>query len=143
MLMKKIQSKTVAYVAIGAFTFATVPVVPVQAALVDNDRLVGAEQTLSDRDTVNAFIDRSDVRSQFEALGVDPEEAKERVAALSDEEVSQLAERINTDPAGQGAVGAIIGAALIIFLVLLITDILGFTNVFDFTEKGSANPSKG
>lgn len=81
------------------------------------------------------------MRSQFEALGVDPEEAKERVAALSDDEISQLAERINSDPAGQSAVGAIVGAALIIFIVLLVTDLLGFTNVFDFTNKGAANPS--
>ncbi len=141
MLMNKFKKKSIAYTAVGAIALASVPVVPVHAALVDNERLVGAEQMLSDRDTVNAFMDRSDVRSQFEALGVDPDEAKQRVAALSDEEVQHLADKINSDPAGQGAVGAIVGAALIIFIVLLITDLLGFTNVFDFTEKGSANPS--
>ena len=38
-------------------------------------------------------------------------------------------------PAGQGAIGVIIGAALIIFLVLLITDIVGITDVFPFVKK--------
>ncbi len=62
------------------------------------------------------------------------------VAALSDAEVAKLASDIKTSPAGQGAIGAIVGAALLIFIVLLITDLLGFTSVFGFTNKGSANP---
>ena len=60
---------------------------------------------------------------------------------MSDDEVAQLAERIDSMPAGQGAVGAVIGAAVLIFIVLLITDLLGFTSVFPFTNKGAANPT--
>jgi hypothetical protein len=37
-------------------------------------------------------------------------------------------------PAGGGALGTIVGAALIIFIVLLLTDIFGFTDVFSFYE---------
>ena len=37
-------------------------------------------------------------------------------------------------PAGEGAVGAIIGAALIVFLVLLFTDIIGETDVYNFDD---------
>ena len=55
-------------------------------------------------------------------LGVDPEEAARRIASLSDEEVQQIAGRLDELPAGEGFVGVVIGAALIIFLVLLITD---------------------
>ncbi|MDP4796263.1 MAG: PA2779 family protein, partial [Rhodospirillales bacterium] len=61
--------------------------------------------------------------------------------ALSDAEVSKLAGQIKSSPAGQGALGAIIGALVLIFIVLLITDLLGFTSVFGFTRKGSANPT--
>ncbi len=38
-------------------------------------------------------------------------------------------------PAGGSAVGAIVGAGLVIFIVLLITDILGYTNVFTFVRR--------
>ncbi|PIW30862.1 MAG: hypothetical protein COW30_01195 [Rhodospirillales bacterium CG15_BIG_FIL_POST_REV_8_21_14_020_66_15] len=117
------------------------PITPVEAGLVENDRVIETEQTAVDRATVDNFIKREDVRRQFELLGVDPAEAEKRVAALSDEQVARLAGQIKDAPAGQGAIGVIVGAAVLIFLVLLVTDLLGFTSVFSFTKKGSANPS--
>ena len=66
----------------------------------------------------------------MERQGVDPELAIERVAALTDEEAGQLAEKINSAPAG-----GIIGALLLVFFVLLVTDILGLTKVFPFTRS--------
>lgn len=141
MLMHTLKRKSVAYTVAGAVALASAPIVPASAALVGNDQVITAEQSKSDRATVEAFMARDDVRAQFEQLGVDPAEADARVAALSDEEVAKLADNINTAPAGQGALGIIIGAGLVIFLVLLLTDVLGYTKVFDFTEKGSANPN--
>jgi hypothetical protein len=63
--------------------------------------------------------------------GVNPDEVKARVAALTDEEVSQMAQQIESAPAGAGIVGAIV----FVFLVLLVTDILGLTKVFPFTRS--------
>ena len=79
------------------------------------------------------LLERSDVRAQLESLGVNPADAKARVAAMSDAEAAQLAARLDRLPAA-GDGGAIIGAAVLIFLVLLLTDILGFTHVFPFTK---------
>jgi hypothetical protein len=76
-----------------------------------------------------------DVQRQLVILGVDPEEAARRVAGLSDTEIQQIAGRLDQLPAGEGTVGAIIGAAVIIFLVLLVTDLLGLTDVFPFVNK--------
>jgi hypothetical protein len=59
---------------------------------------------------------------------------KARVAALSDEEVAQLAAKIDSLPVGADAGASIIGALVLIFIVLLITDILGVTKVFPFTR---------
>lgn len=132
--------KPLAIVAVGAFMTATLPAPAVQAALVSTDKVVTAEQHQDARAKLNTFLSREDVRHQMQSLGVSPEEAKARVAALSDEEVAQIQGRIDNMPAGEGALGTIIGAGLIVFLVLLITDILGFTQVFGFTNKGSANP---
>lgn len=130
--------KPVAAALIGAMTAISVPIVPAQAALVGTDRII--EQTEgSARERVTAFLGREDVVAQLEALGISPEEARSRVAALSDQEISEIAGKLDTLPAG-GVVGAVIGAALLVFIVLLITDLLGFTSVFPFTNKGSARP---
>jgi hypothetical protein len=57
------------------------------------------------------------------------------VDSLSDAEVIALADQIEKHPAGGNAVGVIVGAALFIFIVLLITDILGLTDIFPFVKK--------
>ena len=139
--MNKLKSKAISMMVIAAFSLAVIPVTPVSAAMVGTDRIVGQQSAADARVTVDTFMERANVEDQFEKLGVDPTEAKDRVAALSDDEVAQLAERIDSMPAGQGAVGAVIGAAVLIFIVLLITDLLGFTSVFPFTNKGAANPT--
>ena len=141
MSSKLLSLKAIAIATIIAFFATIVPIIPVSAALIDNDRVAQAQMLEGDRAVVNEFMARADVRTQFESLGVDPNEANLRVAALSDAEVAKLAKQIKSAPAGQGAVGAVVGAALLIFIVLLITDLLGFTDVFGFTNKGSANPT--
>ena len=92
--------------------------------------MLGTESLL-ERERVTSFLEREDVRAQLEARGVSAAEVKARVAALSDAEVADLAARIDDQPAG-GA--SILGVALIVFLVLLLTDILGYTKVFPFTK---------
>ena len=83
-----------------------------------------------DRATIIAALSREDVQSALVARGIDVKEAESRVAALSDEEASSMAAHIDSAPAG-----GIIGAIVLIFLVLLLTDILGFTKVFPFTRS--------
>ena len=91
--------------------------------------------TPGQRDGLLRVLERADVQQQLQAHGVTVEQAKSRVAALSDAEAAQLAAQIDSLPAGgDGGVGALISAVLIVFLVLLLTDILGFTKVFPFTK---------
>jgi hypothetical protein len=81
------------------------------------------------------LLERAEVQQQLRAHGVSVEQAKARVAALSDAEAAQLMAQIDSLPAGGDPAGALISALLIVFLVLLITDILGFTKVFPFTKS--------
>jgi hypothetical protein len=113
----------------------TGPIDTARAALITTERAVEAGAAQGDRQRVSAFLARDDVRAQMVALGVDPSEAAERVAGLSDAEVRQIAGELDRLPAGQSAVGAVIGAALLIFLILLITDLLGLTDVFPFVRR--------
>lgn len=140
MSKKHLSIKVIATAVIIAFSATVVPIVPVSAALINNDRVAQTQALEGDRAVVNEFMNRADVRTKFESLGVNPNEANLRVAALSDDEVTKLAEQIKSAPAGQG-IGGIIGALVLVFIVLLITDLLGFTSVFGFTNKGSMNPN--
>ncbi len=86
------------------------------------------------RERVLAFVRREDVRKEIQALGVDPEEAYRRTAAISDAEIAGIAGRIDTMPAGEGVIGPLIGAAVLVFVILLATDLLCWTKVFPFTK---------
>ncbi len=113
----------------------TLPMGLAQAKMVTTDQVIEQSAPSDNRAQVRDFLMREDVRQQLTQLGVDPEEAARRVAGLSDEEIQQIAGRLDELPAGEGFVGVVIGAALIIFLVLLITDLLGLTDVYPFVNK--------
>lgn len=100
---------------------------PAQAAMVATDTAVAA----TERGRISSLLDRADVRAQLQAYGVDAADVKMRVAAMTDEEAAQLAAQLDSLPTG----GSIVGAIVLVFLVLLITDILGFTKIFPFTRS--------
>jgi hypothetical protein len=86
----------------------------------------------SRRANVLATLNRADVAEALAAKGVDMEAARARIASLSDAEVVALADQLEHAPAGASDV---LGVIVFIFLVLLVTDILGFTKVFPFTRS--------
>src|SRR5688572_24698129 len=93
--------------------------------------MVSTEDLLH-RERIHAFLDRGDVQAQLIARGANPQDVSARVAAMTDAETAELAARIDELPAG--GIG-VIGAILVVFLVLLITDLLGLTKVFPFTRS--------
>jgi hypothetical protein len=115
----------------------SMPIGIANAEMVTTDQIIEGSSATDDRARVTDFMLREDVQQQLTLLGVDPEEAARRVASLSDEEIQQIAGRLEELPAGEGGVGIVVGAILIIFLVLLVTDLLGLTDVFPFVNKKS------
>ena len=81
----------------------------------------------------SSSVARDEIRAELVKLGVDPAEADARVQALSDQEAALAVERMPQLPAGGD--GGLIGAIVFIFLVLLLTDLLGLTNVYPFVKK--------
>jgi hypothetical protein len=106
------------------------------AALVGTDAVLDASRVQNAREVVHSLMARADVQAALVRQGIDPAEAAALAEALSDAEVVRLADAAETLPAGGSTVGIIVGALLLVFIVLLITDILGYTNVFPFTKKG-------
>ena len=104
--------------------------VSAEAKLITTDAVIAEYGVGEHKANVREFLERSDVIHQLEVLGVSPETAKLQVAMLTDEQATDLSKKIDSLPAG----GDILGVALFVFLVLLVTDILGVTKVFPFTK---------
>ena len=102
-----------------------------QAAMITTEQVMDQQLADQNRDRVRAFFDREDVRTQLQAQGVSADAAKARVDALTDNEVASMAGQIDKLPAGGTDV---LGFILIVFIILLFTDILGLTHVFPFTR---------
>lgn len=103
-----------------------------QAALVSTEQVIAGQASQYDRDRIRALFERSDVRAQLQDWGVSADTAKARVDALTDTEVAGIAGKLDSLPAGGEG---IISGLIFVFIVLLITDILGFTKVFPFTKQ--------
>lgn len=115
---------------IAAFTFVGFTQT-VQAAIIGTEQIHAASGARHDHARIGAALERPEVIAHLEKMGVSKADAQARVAALTDEEAATLASHIDSLPAG----GDIVGALVLIFVVLLVTDILGLTKVFPFTRS--------
>lgn len=104
---------------------------PAYATIVGTEVAIAQQQSSIDRAQLLAMFERSDLRDALIAQGVDPDNARDRIAALSDEEVKTMIGQVDKLPAGGDAVGLVV----FLFLVLLFTDIMGWTDVFPFIRK--------
>ena len=135
MHLLKLRRKSIAILVIIALSTFSIISAPAHAAMVNTAEILKQNQHNLACERINMFLDRSEVQKHLVAWGVNPDEAKARVDCLSDQEIERISARIDQLPSGGGALGTIVGAALIIFIVLLITDILGFTDVFAFVKS--------
>jgi hypothetical protein len=109
----------------------TTAATPTPAALLSAEQVQQA-QAPAGRALLEQTLQRADVIAALQARGVSIDAARERVAALTDAEAAHVAAQIDAAPAGAGDV---IGVIVFIFVLLLITDILGFTKIFPFTRS--------
>lgn len=107
------------------FFLVTIWVPGTKAAMVDTQSLIVSQEQGLQAELQTALA-RDDVRRELVAMGVDPMQVDARVAALTPGELQQLQERINDLPAGSDAL-AVVG---VVFVVLLILELVGVTNIF-------------
>jgi hypothetical protein len=100
------------------------------AGMIGTEAVINAAQSQQHRERLHSALNRDDVQAQLLARGVDPAQVQARVDSLTDEEMQTLATNMDQLPAG----GSVVGALVLIFLVLLVTDLLGLTNVFPFVK---------
>ncbi|MDG4812133.1 PA2779 family protein [Hydrogenovibrio sp. 3SP14C1] len=120
--------KTIAMsVLLSLFSLITLPV---QAAMVNTKQLVQEQSMAAERAKLSSMMQREDVQAQFVQMGVSPDDVQQRVASLTDAEVAQLNHQMEQIPAG----GDVLGVVVLIFLVFIVTDIIGATDIFPFVH---------
>lgn len=102
-----------------------------QAEMLSTDAAISKYSALANRSVLLDEVRKADVREKIISLGVDPAEAEARLEALSDAEVASMVSQMDEDSAGAGG---IVGAFLTVFIILLVTDLLCLTKVFNFTR---------
>ena len=105
------------------------PVMSAQAGMLDTDTLITTGQSQQSIAGLQQLLEHEDAQRQLLALGVSPDQVRERVASLSDSELVRINQGIDTLNAGGDSV---LGVLLIIFIVFVITDVIGATNIFPF-----------
>jgi len=129
-----IQKTVAGFVALVFFLFSGV-VVPAQATMIGTAEILSVQDDALARQKVCQFLEREDVVRHLQAWGVNAGEAQSRVDAMTHEEIRMLAAKIDQMPAGGDALGLIVAVSIIAFVTLVITDILGVTDVFTFIKK--------
>jgi hypothetical protein len=102
--------------------------------LISTEQVAATEGLRSAADTraqLLAALERADVAAVLVERGVSLQQARLRVAALTDAEAARLAAQIDRAPAGASE---LVGTLVIVFMVLLFTDILGYTHIFPFVK---------
>ncbi len=117
---------------IGSMLTISLPMHTVHAGIIGTDVVLAQQESNLLREKVNNFLQRDEVATEMHKLGVDMTSAKHRVDAMTDHELQQIAGKLDQMPAGGES---IIGVLFTVFIILLITDILGLTKVFPFTKS--------
>ena len=101
------------------------------AGMVTTTDIVNDETVLAEKQRLTQLLSSENVKSQLVSMGVDPEDAKMRLDNMTDQEIIAFSSGMNEMEAGSG----VLELAVFVFLVLLVTDLLGYTDIFPFVKK--------
>ena len=104
------------------------PISQAQAAIIANAQLIDQVQLANNKEALLQTINRVDLQEQLLVMGVTTVDIESRINQMTQQEIAQLNQQINELPAG----GDVLGIILIIFIVFVITDVIGATDIFPF-----------
>jgi hypothetical protein len=107
----------------------------VTAAMIGTEYITNVDRGQNPRDYLNNLLAREEIQAALISQGIDPQEAQDRIDNLSDDEIGKFVHEMDQLPAGAGFFEAFIVIVFLIFLILLVTDISGYTDVFPFVKK--------
>ena len=104
------------------------------AAMIGTDSISNENRVQSPREYLNNLLAREDIQTALVSKGIDPQEAQARIDSLSDAEVNDIVNKLDQLPAG-GFLGELLIVVALVFIILLFTDIAGYTDIFPFVKK--------
>ena len=110
---------------------ALMPLLPAEAAMIGNQQIISQNQSQQTRDSLQQLFEQQAAQQQLQAWGVNPDQVKSRIDSLTDVELARINQQVNDLHAG----GDVLGILLVIFLVFVITDIIGATDIFPFINS--------
>jgi len=114
-----------------SFLLALLPIMPAQAAMLGNNVIISEQQTAFEKAEILEILDQEFTRQQLESWGISPEMARERINSLTGQELANLNRQFSELEAGGTSV---LGVLLILFIVFIITDAIGATDIFPFVH---------
>ena len=100
----------------------------VQAAIVSNNQLIHKINQANDKAALLQTINRADVQAQLISMGVSSADLETRVNQMTQQEIAQLNQNMAELHAGSGVLGVVV----LIFIVFVVTDVIGATDIFPF-----------
>ena len=104
------------------------------AAMIGTESIINVDRNQSPRDYLNDLLAREEIQAALVSQGIDPQEAQARIDGLSDAEVNDIVNKLDQLPAG-GFLGTLLIVVALVFIILLVTDIAGYTDIFPFVKK--------
>ena len=105
------------------------------AAMIGTEAVVDSERAQNAREYLKTFLAREDVKSALVSQGIDPQEAQNRIDSLTEEESRFVADQLDQMPAGGGFFSTLLIVVFLVFVILLVTDITGYTDIFPFVKS--------
>ena len=133
-IIRKVSKPTAIFLSIYMLMLAC-PYQSAWAAMIGTESIINVDRGQSPRDYLNNLLARKDIQAALVSQGIDPQEAQARIDSLSDAEVNDIVNKLDKLPAGGGVLETILIIAFLVFLILLLTDIAGYTDVFPFVKK--------
>ena len=101
-----------------------------QAGVVSTQTMMSNHLNMNASESLVGNVDKSSVRDKLIGLGVAPEVADTRLAAMTQTEINYLNKHIDELPAGEG----VLGLAVFVFVVFIITDAVCVTDIYSFVN---------
>ena len=115
----------------------------VSAAMIGTESIINLDQGQNPRDYLNNLLARKEIQAAWISQGMDVQEVRDRIDNLSDDEIDTFVYEMDQLPAGGGFFETFIVIVFFIFLILLATDISGYTDVFPFVKKNASKKNAG
>jgi len=129
------RSKSTAVFLVILMVMVAVPYQSVMAAMVETEATLDITVKGQEaRNAIKTILAREDAQAVLRAQGIDPLEAMARVDSLTDAEAQRIVDEIEELPAGGGFFVTFLIVVGVIFIILMITDAMGYTNVFTFVR---------